>query len=145
MKGWKSWDCLACGREESRILSIYINSWREGIRRTEPGFFQWCPLNMRKPFCALAQFPQRDCSVFFLEISNICLDMGLALFYRSPCLGRGWVRWTQGLWWTLSYVAILWIWILKWSFLMYFISHYNCHWTLFLLLMFLFFSPKHMQ
>ena len=26
------------------ILSMYINTWREGAKRMEPGSFQWCPV-----------------------------------------------------------------------------------------------------
>ena len=61
---------------------MYINTWREDAKKTEPGSFQWCPvtgnrhklkqrrfhLNIREHFSckgdqALAQVAQRDCAV----------------------------------------------------------------------------------
>ena len=44
-KAWESWDCWAWRREGSGgILSVYINTWRESAKKTEPGCFQWCPV-----------------------------------------------------------------------------------------------------
>ena len=43
--GWESWDCLAWRRQGSKeVSSVYVNTWREGAKRTEPGSFQWCPV-----------------------------------------------------------------------------------------------------
>lgn len=42
VKGWESWDCSEWKREMSVCLSlVYINTWREATKRTEPGAFQW--------------------------------------------------------------------------------------------------------
>jgi len=42
-KGWRSWDCSAWRTEGSGgIPSRYTNNWREDVKRTEPGPFQWC-------------------------------------------------------------------------------------------------------
>ena len=42
-KGWETWDC-AIWRRLRGISSVYINTSREGAKRTELGSFQWCPV-----------------------------------------------------------------------------------------------------
>ena len=43
VKGWESWDYSEWKMENSGCLSlVYINTWREATKRTEPSPFQWC-------------------------------------------------------------------------------------------------------
>ena len=45
-KGRESSDCAAWKREDLRAASSSMckNIWREGVKKMEPGYFQWCPV-----------------------------------------------------------------------------------------------------
>lgn len=101
MKGMEHLSCVERlkqleKRRLTRILSMYINTWRESAKRTEPGFFQWwkrtrgsvhkleCSrfcLSIKKHFCtcvgdgALAHVAQKGYGVSSLEIFRSCLDL----------------------------------------------------------------------
>jgi len=51
-KGWESWDCSTRRREGSEdILLMYVDSWKEGAKRTEPSSCQWSPVIGSKAPC----------------------------------------------------------------------------------------------
>ena len=48
IQGWESSDCSARRSEGSGASYSCINTWWEGIKKTEPGFSQWCPETEQK-------------------------------------------------------------------------------------------------
>ena len=115
------------------ISSMYTNTWREGAKKTEPGFVQWCPVtgpeamnrdwniggsiwtsgndSSREGDRALAHVSQRDCGVSLL--GDIQSPPGHGP--RQPALGGPtwvgvWTRWRPEVPSNLNCSVVLWFW-----------------------------------
>ena len=82
--------------DRARLLSVVPSARTRGSRhKLEHGRFH---LNIQKHFCAVygvLHRMTRGCVVFSTEIFKSHLMWSWALCSVSPCLSRGWSRWTQ--------------------------------------------------
>lgn len=119
-KGWETWDCWAWS-EDSMVLLMYINTARDGARKTEAGSFQLCPVTggapaevQEVPVNIGNSFPVRVTEHWHrlpeamdapsLEIPKSCLGMVLG----KECCASSWGIGPDDLGRSLQVWAIMW-------------------------------------